>query len=871
MASLIALALGGGAAALIGYTDAGRTLELTASDALRRANPLPDEPVMAKVTVVEIDDKAVGHKDMRRVGGRWPWARPKQAKLIDALASLGARWIVLDIEYSEAEPSCVGYRPRAESTELDTYVLEKPDRIFWESIERAGNVVVPFSVYFKGRSGDARSDDLSANEKEVLVPEHLRRFAVDLPPAPDQSLREAENTNPMIAKLAEVAAGSGYTSLVKQEDPDQAVRRVPVLGRAGDCVFPHLGVVMAGLWRFGPGYQVRLTRGRMTLLSADGKTSVGVPIDAKGQLEFRWPTAYREEDNIHMSATPVLAVVDAQRQIGALEQRWRLVMEDLDALFPAHQWGEARKALDEAETRAAALPPAAAASEAVKARRQAIEKIEEALVMDLIPYASATGEAGGADIEKRRADAAGRYGPLISVYHEDRDEKLTYLKKATAIVRPRIEGHLCIVGVNITAGTDQHKTPISRGQPGVTIYPNVMRTILSGVAFRHLAPWQDLAIAVLAALLVGVLGSRLSTGWGIAATVGLSTMVVVSGYMASATVAMLLPVAAPVSAIVLAFAGVSAYRQLTEASSRRWITRAFGQYMSQAVLDELVRNPELLRLGGARREVTIIFSDVVGFTPLSENLDAQRLGSLLNHYLGIMTGMLHAEDATLDKYEGDGIMAFVGAPIEAPDHALRAVRAALRMQEAVPKVRDDLVAMGLMSADQSLAIRVGCSSGPANVGNFGSEQRFDYTAMGDTVNLGGRLEEANRWLGTKILVTQATRDDCGDAILFRKLGNARIRGKAQPMPLYEPLDLEPADEKLKAVADAFGRAIDALETGDVDTAETALADLVAIDPDDGPAQALKTRIEYARARAIRPDEPWNLARPKEEVPRPDAQ
>ena len=869
VASLIALALGCAATAFIGYTDAGRTLELTASDALRRAKPLPDEPVTAKVTVVEIDDKAMDDKKTYDVGGRWPWSRPKQARLIDALASLGARWIVLDIEYSEAEPSCVGYRPRAESTELDTYVLEKPDLVFGESLERAGNVVVPFSVYFKGRSGD--SDDLSANEKEVLVPEHLRRFAVNLPPAPDQRLREAEDTNPMVAKLADVAAGSGYTSLVKQEDPDQAVRRVPVLARAGDCVFPHLGVEMAGLWRFGPGYQVRLSEGRFALLSADGKASVGVPIDAKGQLEFRWPTAYREEDNIHMSAHPVLAVVHARRELDTLQQRWRLAMEELDALFPAHQWGEARRALDAAEARATASPDDTAAQEAVKACRDALEKVEERLVMDLIPYASATGEAGGADLEKRRADAARRCGPLISVYHENRDKNLAYLKEATAIVRPRIEGHLCIVGLNITAGTDQHKTPISRGQPGVTIYPSVMRTILSGVAFRHLAGWQDFAIAVLAALLVGVLGSRLSTGWGIAATVGLSTVVVVIGYIASATVAMLLPVAAPVSAIVLAFAGVSAYRQLTEASSRRWITRAFGQYMSPAVLDELVRNPELLRLGGARRDVTIIFSDVVGFTPLSENLDAETLGSLLNHYLGIMTGMLHAEDATLDKYEGDGIMAFVGAPIEAPDHALRAVRAALRMQEAVPKVRADLVAMGLMSADQPLAIRVGCSSGPANVGNFGSEQRFDYTAMGDTVNLGGRLEEANRWLGTKILVPQTTRDGCGDAILFRRMGHARIRGKAQPMPLYEPLALEPADEKLKAVAGTFGRAIDALKTGDVDAAEAALADLVAIDPDDGPAQALRTRIEYTRAGALAPEEPWNLARPKEDAPWPDAQ
>jgi len=259
----------------MGLTDAGRTLELTVSDALRAANSLPDDPVMAKITVVEIEDKAMDDTQTYEVGGRWPWSRPKQAKLIDALASLGARWIVLDIEYSAAESSCVGYRPVADSPKLETYVLEKPDLLFRDSLQRAGNVVVPFSIYFVARTEDDHSPNSGGRVKEVHVPDHLRRFTVDLPPAPEQDLRAAEDTHPMIAELADAAAGSGYTSFVKREDPDQTVRRVPVLARVGDCVFPHLGVVMAGLWRFGPGYQVRLSRGRFALLSADGKTSVG--------------------------------------------------------------------------------------------------------------------------------------------------------------------------------------------------------------------------------------------------------------------------------------------------------------------------------------------------------------------------------------------------------------------------------------------------------------------------------------------------------------------------------------------------------------------------------------------------------------------
>jgi adenylate cyclase len=227
-----------------------------------------------------------------------------------------------------------------------------------------------------------------------------------------------------------------------------------------------------------------------------------------------------------------------------------------------------------------------------------------------------------------------------------------------------------------------------------------------------------------------------------------------------------------------------------------------------------------------------------------------------------MTGVLYEHHGTLDKYEGDGIMAFFGAPIRTPDHARRAVRAALGMQAALPEINEELARMGLLADGRRLAIRVGCSTGPAMVGNFGSEQRFDYTAMGDTVNLGGRLEEANRWLGTRILVPEATRAACGASVLFRPLGPARIRGKAEPVVLYEPLALKPAPADLEALAETFGRALDALAGGNLAEAEKALARLLADHPEDGPSLALRDRLEAVKAGRARPDEPWDLARPK---------
>lgn len=866
VASLIALVLGTLTAAAIRLTDAGQTLDLMVSDHLRSANPLPDAPATNPVLTVEIDDKAVAHAE----GGRWaPWPRPKQAAFIDALVSLGPRFVVLDIEYADAEEECVAYRPRVDGSP-EAYIVHAPDQRFRESLARAGNVVVPFSLYLHGRAGTTGE---GAAPAQAEVPDHVRRHALAPPPA-TAPLLEAEGLNPMIPPLGEVAAGSGFTSIPKK-DPDQAIRRIPLLARAGDHVFPQLGLEMAGLWRFGPDYHVRLRHDRLVLTSADRSLSVGVPVGPKAELNLRWPRDLHAVKRSSISAAPVLDLVRDRRRLAWLDRRWRLVMEDLAPLFPDVGWAEARRALDAALDAArltavdlAQNPDPAPA--AVAPARQRLQAMEERLVMTVMTAAAAAGDAEAESPAGRAARAVQQHQAFIAAYHEARQRRVADVRAGADRLRPRVADKTVIVGLSVTAGTDLHKTPISNQQPGVEVYPAVMRTILSGVAFRRLGAGAEWALAILAAWLVGLLAIRLPTGWAVAAAVWVTAGVLMGAFAAASAAALLLPVAGPILAGVVAFAGASGYRQLTEARSRRWITRVFEQYTSPAHVEQIIDNPDALRLGGERREITVLFSDIAGFTPLSERMDPERLVALLQHYLGTMTALLYAERATLDKYEGDGIMAFVGAPVQVYDHALRAVRAALAMQNAMPEINDDLVRMGLLEDGTRLRIRVGCSSGPANVGNFGSETRFDYTAMGDTVNLGGRLEEANRWLGTKILVPVSTREACGEAVLFREVGLAQLRGKTEPVRLFEPLALAPAPAPLPNLAETFGRAVRALEAGDVDAAEAALADLVAAHPDDPPAAALRRRIQAIRDGHAQPQDPWNLARPKEDARLPDA-
>ena len=869
VASLIALALGTLTAGALRFTDPGQTLDLMVSDTLRSANPLPAAPEANPVLTVEIDDRAIAHPE----GGRWgPWGRSKQAAFVDTLVSLGPEFVVLDIEYADAEAADVAYRPRADGSR-EPYIVRAPDRRFRESLVRAGNVVLPFSLYLQGRAGTIAGEAAPA---QAAGPEVIRRHAVTPTPPTEIPLVEAEKVNPMIPPLVDAAVGAGFTSFPKK-DPDQAIRRVPLLARAGAYVFPQLGLEMAGLRRFGPDYRVRLTRDRLILTSADGSLSVGVPVGPHADLNLRWPKDLAAAKRSGISAAPVLDLLRDRRELAWLDRRWRLVMEDLASLSPDAGWTEARAALDAALDAAgttavdvAQTPEAAPPS--LEPLRKRLDRAEERLVMNAITAAARAGDddTDADSAPARAARAVERHQEFITAYHEARDIQVAKVRKGAERLRSRVAGKTVIVGLSVTAGTDLHKTPISDQQPGVEVYPAVMRTVLSGVAFRRFGAWAEWALAVLAAWLVGLLAVRLPTGWAVAAAVWVIAGVLIGAYAAASAGALLLPVAGPALAAVVAFAGTSAYRQLTEARSRRWITRVFEQYTSPAHVEEIIGNPDALRLGGERREITVLFSDIAGFTPLSERMEPENLVALLQHYLGAMTAILYAERATLDKYEGDGIMAFVGAPVQVHDHALRAVRAALAMQNAMPQVNADLVRMGLLEDGARLAIRVGCSSGPANVGNFGSETRFDYTAMGDTVNLGGRLEEANRWLGTRILVPVSTREACAEAVLFREVGLAQIRGKTEPVRLFEPLALAPAPEPLPALAEAFGRAVRALESGDLPAAEAALSALTEAHPDDPPTQALAGRIQAVRDGHLRPQDPWNLARPKEDARLADA-
>ncbi|MBI4706218.1 MAG: CHASE2 domain-containing protein [Deltaproteobacteria bacterium] len=234
--------------------------------------------------------------------------------------------------------------------------------------------------------------------------------------------------------------------------------------------------------------------------------------------------------------------------------------------------------------------------------------------------------------------------------------------------------------------------------------------------------------------------------------------------------------------IVLFETAVLAFSSADHLAEKRGIQHAFRHYLSPQVLREVLRDPARLKAGGERKEITVLFADVRGFTRLSEKRDPREVAELLNVYLDAMVACIFRHGGTVDKYLGDGILAYFGAPLPQPDHALRAVHAAQDMLVALVGVRRRWAERGVAE----LAIGIGVHSGPAIVGNLGSEQRLEYTVIGDTVNTASRLQTASKELGVALVLSGATAGRIGSAVATRALGPLQVRGRNEPIEVFTP-------------------------------------------------------------------------------------
>ncbi len=325
---------------------------------------------------------------------------------------------------------------------------------------------------------------------------------------------------------------------------------------------------------------------------------------------------------------------------------------------------------------------------------------------------------------------------------------------------------------------DEKPTPVGL-MYGVEIHANALNTILMGNFLVHVPFWVDLGILLFMVMLVSFLASRLSTIWAFLVTIFLILFLFVANSVIFDRYAYIVNFTSPALATFFSLITIIVYRVMTEEKDKKRIRNMFGTYVSPAVVDQILDNPP--ELGGVDKELTVFFSDIRGFTTLSESMTPQELVQILNRYLTAMTDIILAHDGTLDKYEGDAIMAFWGAPLPQKDHALRACRSALEQMKALQHLNEEF-------PDKQINIGIGLNTGKMTVGNMGSLQRMDYTLIGDHVNLGARLEGTNKQYRTNIIISEYTYGYVKDQMIVRELDNIRVKGKNKPVLIYELID-----------------------------------------------------------------------------------
>ena len=410
-------------------------------------------------------------------------------------------------------------------------------------------------------------------------------------------------------------------------------------------------------------------------------------------------------------------------------------------------------------------------------------------------------------------------------------------------LKPEIfRDRLVLIGATATAIGDMMPTPFPKPPfPGVEIHANMIDDILYQHFIRRGAPeyLTDIGFMLLFSLGAGFLFSILSP---LRATVLLTGSLFAYFWLTYYLFArhnMWITDFLPMNTLFVTYAGIISYRFFFEEGEKRKVRSVFSQYMHPALITQMLNRPEALRLGGEEKELTAVFADIRGFTTLSEDLTPSQLVDLLNEYLSAMTKLIFKNWGTLDKYIGDAIMAFWGAPYQQDDHALRACLTGLEMIQGLKRLQEGWASRSL----PRLEICIGINSGPMLVGNMGSKIRFNYTVIGDSVNLASRLEGINRQFGTSIIISEGTYLLAKDQVVARELDLIQVKGKNHPVKVYELLGLAADAPKYADLLSRFEKGLEAYRSSQWEAAIEIFQELVRDYPLDGPSDVFIRRCQ----------------------------
>ena len=444
----------------------------------------------------------------------------------------------------------------------------------------------------------------------------------------------------------------------------------------------------------------------------------------------------------------------------------------------------------------------------------------------------------------------------VYVPYRGRQGSFTYLPAhqiLSGTVDPaRLREKIVLIGTSAPGLLDLRSTPVQNIYPGVEVHANIISGILDD-RIKHKPAWTIgyefvllLVIATSMALLLPLISPLLAA----AGTLGF-TVTVVAGTFIAWNYNLILPLASPLLLIVLIFMLHMTYGFFIESRGKRQLANLFGHYIPPELVDEMSASPEEYSLDGENREMTVLFSDVRGFTTISEGMDPKQLTQLMNALLTPMTRVIHKNRGTIDKYMGDAIMSFWGAPLADSQHARHALYAAMEMMDELKIMQEEFRQRGWPEVNMG----IGLNTGDMNVGNMGSEFRMAYTVLGDAVNLGSRLEGLTKNYGVNIIVSETTRAGIPEFV-FRELDLVRVKGKNEPVAIFEPIGHKnDLGKEVTSELTAYKQALMNFRALSLDKAELEFFNLNRLYPDRFLYQVYLDRIAFYRSEP--PNDDWD--------------
>jgi adenylate cyclase len=874
----------------LGLLGATQILENRVFDAFLRIKKAPVEQ-KELITLVDFDDPAV------QKAGTWPIGRDIMADGLILLRECGSRYAVFDIEYVDKSPRGVNSdilsQNIPESFNNEFGAIGEQMNSFIGALQQ-GNIplreahayVGDFQSLIQAKKEElqaqvskiARNNDdylgqalrfhgdafMTIHVLDTLTPQippetkklAIDRFALKSVQIQGQAPAAKVDIQPPILPIENEAKGLGFTNAFI--DADGTRRRIELVARYGDSYFPQL--ILAPLLDLLGHPTVVIRPHEIVLKNAhytDGVVrNIRIPLDQNSKMIINWPHKKYEDSFKHLSfAELILHKEHFDNLIYNLKLREGWGYLDLykgeTPLLDIYRQSETLKELilqgDEQPGRA---------DDYRAIRDRFIAEVGAYLDSKPDEQIAAMVAAVLADPKTKARDREQyeRIGKDAPAYFEGLRQAQKALVEVRTDIVTKVSGTICILGQTNTGSTDIGINPFDNEYKNIGTHASVANTILTQDFIAETPAWiSSLAAIILTALLVLALRNTKPRTTILA---GISACVVVLGAAMGifALFGLYIAVLPPLLSIIFTFLALTFIQFLTTEREKGFIRNAFSHYLSEDVIKDIVGNPDKLKLGGELRHMTAMFTDIKGFSTISEKLSPEALVHLLNEYLTGMSDLVLDLGGTIDKYEGDAIISFFGAPLDLPDHALKACQAAIRMKKAESALNLRFLDQGL--APSNLLTRIGINSGDMVVGNMGTIKKMNYTIMGDSVNLAARLEGVNKQYGTWLCISEDTMNEAKSGIEVRRLDRIRVVGKSQPIKIFELIDEKGMlDQQRIEIIGLYEAALTIYESRKWDEADAAFKKVLAMDPEDGPSKTYLERI--AKYQKTPPPDDWD--------------